>query len=338
MHRVLVFTLVVALSSIGIPLPAHAAEGEPPYPRALAFNGRPLSELLHARATGASVPVPALRQQADGNISGQVLDEYGQPFADRQVELQRPASAGRLRIVETTDTNGQFVYRRLGPGRHEVEVRTDGRVIATSGPIELSEGRMEVSGVTVALPPPPVPMPSSLPSASADTLLGGQPVRRAFGELQSLLEPGRDVIVRDEAGRKTRGRVSSISGDQVTIIQRRRPYPRFFRAASFEEHTFRAEAVSRIDVPDTPMEGALLGGAVGGIVLGLWARACKTGECIQGRALYAVLGTALSVSVGGWIDAVRNKAIYERPSQTPQVTVAPLLERDRKGVSARVSF
>ena len=35
----------------------------------LTFNGRPLSELLHGRAADAPFPLPALRQQADGQIN-----------------------------------------------------------------------------------------------------------------------------------------------------------------------------------------------------------------------------------------------------------------------------
>ena len=63
-RRIVVFTLVLALALIGIPLPAHAATGEEAPP--LTFHGRPLSELFHGRATGAPFPLPALRQQATG--------------------------------------------------------------------------------------------------------------------------------------------------------------------------------------------------------------------------------------------------------------------------------
>ena len=150
-RRIVVFTLVVALSSIGTPLPAYAATGEESPP--LTFNGRPLSELFHGRATGAPFPLPALLRQDDGQISGVVVDATGQPVADQRVELRQPSSEGPGRLIATTDTNGQFVYGRLGPGRYEVELRDEGRVIATSGPIELSEEAMRVSGVTVARRP-----------------------------------------------------------------------------------------------------------------------------------------------------------------------------------------
>ena len=145
MHRILVFTLVVTLSSIGIPFPAHAASGEESPP--LTFNGRPLSELLHARATGTPFPLPALRQQDDGQISGVLLDEDGQPLADRPVEL-----ASRLvpRLVTTTDANGAFSFTGLGPGRYQVRYRVDNAVVARSELIDLAAGAMQANGLTVA--------------------------------------------------------------------------------------------------------------------------------------------------------------------------------------------
>ena len=89
-RRIVTFALVVAVSFVGIPLPAHAATGEDA--PSLTFQGRPLSELLQGRATGAPFPPPALLQQADGQISGRFLDADGQPFADRRVELNMPIS------------------------------------------------------------------------------------------------------------------------------------------------------------------------------------------------------------------------------------------------------
>lgn len=322
LRRTLVFAILI-LSLIGIPLPAHAASGEESPP--LTFNGRPLSELLHGRATGAPFPLPALLQQGDGQISGVVVDASGQPVADQRVELRRPSSEGPLRLVATTDTNGQFVYGGLGPGRYEIELRDETRVLATSGPIELSEEAMRVSGVTVARPAPPQ---RRRRYGSADQLLGGQSVMESFDAVQSILDPGHEIIVRDEEGRATRGRVVSISANQL-VIER----PRFFFRR--EELAFTEGFVQKIEIVDSPANGTLLGAAPGFAFAlvgcrGEWAAACwffATGIFIGPGVL---LGQAIDNSI--------NAPIYERTSQTRRVTIAPVLGRGRKGVLAQVRF
>ena len=102
------------------------------------FQRRPLSELLQGRATGAPFPLPALLQQADGQISGRFLDADGQPFADRRVELNMPISEGRRRLPATTDANGAFSYAGLGPGYYEVVYRVGGKVRAKSGDVPVA--------------------------------------------------------------------------------------------------------------------------------------------------------------------------------------------------------
>ena len=63
-YRTVVFTLVLTLSVIGIPCPAHAATGEDaPF---LTFQGRPLSAWLQGRPTGALWARPILLTQDDG--------------------------------------------------------------------------------------------------------------------------------------------------------------------------------------------------------------------------------------------------------------------------------
>ncbi len=154
-RRVSAFTLVVTLVSLGVPVPANAS-GEQEQPSAqnsvLTLNGQPIRQFVsptgHSRdAVLFSGLTPA--QPSNGQISGVALDREGQPLAGQTVQLSRP-SRGRLNA--TTDAGGQFSFTGLGPGRYEVTVRVDGQVISTNGRVELSEGAMVVSGVTVAPP------------------------------------------------------------------------------------------------------------------------------------------------------------------------------------------
>ena len=64
--------------------------------------------------------------------------------------------------------------------------------------------------------PPPVPPPNR-PRVGVDQLLNGHPVTASFDELQAILDSGYEVVVTDDAGRVRRGRVASISRDQLVM-------------------------------------------------------------------------------------------------------------------------
>lgn len=302
--RGLALTLCIAVSVMGIPLPTSAAGNEEPAGACrLTVSVRPLSQsLTSATAVRGRYPLTAaLTQNSDGQINGVVMDATGQPVASQRVELSRPRSEGEGRIVATTDGAGQFIFSRLGPGRYEVELRENGRVIATSRPIELSAGAMRTSGVSVALPAPPPEPPPNRRRVSADRLLGDVPVSEAFNALQGFLAPGVEVIVTDEAGDKTRGWVSSISDEQMAVF--------FEERAAFSrrpaERIFAADSIARIDAPDSTWNGALIGAVVGvGLALAIYS-ARSEGCNVPGLCPGAVLGGAaalVSVGVGGVID------------------------------------
>ena len=66
---------------------------------------------------------------------------------------------------------------------------------------------------------------------------------------------------------KTRGRVVSISGEEVVVTRRRRFFG-FFRSP--EELVFGADSITRVDIVDSTRNGTLQGLAVGaGLSVGL---------------------------------------------------------------------
>ena len=72
----------------------------------------------------------------------------------------------------------------------------------------------------------------------------------------------------DEAGRKTRGRVSSIFGEEVVVTRRRRWFGSF---RSPEELVFGADSITRVDIVDSTWNGALIGAAIApALVYGIW--------------------------------------------------------------------
>lgn len=285
----------------------------------------------------------ALAQPLDGQISGVVVNPAGKPLADQRVELQRPSREGPGQVVATTDANGAFTYTRLRPGRYAVKVVVGGRVVATSGPLELSVETLQVANVTLALPAPPPALPPKRPRLSADRLLGGRPVPASLNELRAILDPGDEVVVRDAAGPKTRGRVSSISTDQVVIFQEAStPFLRRIRRP--QERAFRADVVTRVDIVDSTRNGTLIGAAAGvGIAFGIsrWEEsAVPDSSNLKGLAtvLFGGLSIVASSAAGHLLDLSINDPIYERPSQMRRVSFVPLLGRERIGLMARVHF
>jgi hypothetical protein len=301
----------------------------------------------------------AMAQELEGQISGVVLDAAGRPLADRRVELHRPSREGPGRLATTTDPSGRFTYARLRPGRYEVELVVEGRVVARSGPIELSGRALSVNDVTLTQPiRPPAWVRSErrvtpLRRVSAKDLLGAQGVATSFDALEAILEPGHQVVFAGpatsrlarlatalESGGLWSGRtvlVAGVSRDRLVLVRRR-----LFRT---QEIVLTEDAVSRIDIVDPTARGALLGAAVGGS-LGL-ALILQTRRDMRSRidcnlcplgymmgALLPVMGTGL----GAAIDRSITEPIYKRQPQTPRATLAPLFGRGAIGVSAHARF
>ena len=149
-RRTSALAVVVTLSVIGIPLPAHASEKPPP----LTLNGHPLLQLLNRAAAGDPLLLAGLLEQETGQIRGVGVDGEGQPLAHRTVRLKSFVRVGprrREQVVGTDTTNllGQFSFAGLAAGEYFVELLI-GDDIALSAPFTLTEGAMQVRGVSVS--------------------------------------------------------------------------------------------------------------------------------------------------------------------------------------------
>jgi hypothetical protein len=170
------------------------------------------------------------------------------------------------------------------------------------------------------------------PPVGADHLLKGQEPTDSFAALQPLLASGQEIVVTDDAGRVRRGRLASLSGDQLVIASPvaagvwEAMLPLYFpvdvglilKRGLFRsgDRAFAEGSVRRIDVVDSTRNGTLIGAAVGvGIVAGVfqWERG-RPDSTLKGVAtsLAFVVGLPVSMRIGHVLDRAINKPIYRR--------------------------
>ncbi len=115
LRRIFTVTLVVALVTMGVPIPANAS-GEQEQPSAqnsvLTLEGRPIRQFVstigHSRDPFSGL-TPA--QPSNGQISGVVLDQDGQLLTGHTVQLKSVSTLGRA----TGQPSGGRNHKRL-PG------------------------------------------------------------------------------------------------------------------------------------------------------------------------------------------------------------------------------
>ena len=165
--------------------------------------------------------------------------------------------------------------------------------------------------------------------------------RIPYDEVRLSCRPSYEVIVWDEAGRKTRGRVLLISSEEVVVMTE----PRYFRPfRSPQEHPFRANDVTRVEIVDSTWKGTLIGAArAPALVYGIYRwedSAVPDSNNMKGLATFVggSLSTMAAILIGRAIDLSINESIYAQPSRVTHITVAPLIGRDRGGLMVLVSF
>ncbi len=152
-----------------------------------------------------------------------------------------------------------------------------------------------------------------------------------FEALESVLARGDEVIVTDEAGRSTRGQISSLSSSELVLAA--------FKP--LEELAFTERSVRTIQIVDSRKDGALKGLAVaaGLVAVMAVADAHQPPSNLRGvRTLAAALVSPAVIILAVWIDGSENATIYERSAQAPRVTIGPGPGRGSIGVSGRIRF
>jgi hypothetical protein len=158
-------------------------------------------------------------------------------------------------------------------------------------------------------------------------------VSERFDALLPLLAPGGygyEVVVTNEGGDRTRGRITSISTGAITI-DTRTTLP-LFRRFTGREQTFVASSVRTIQIVDSVWNGFLLGAAASVGFVFMSAEFCSTSLCPW------VFLAATAPFLGEAIDLHVNSPIYQRPPRTSRIRIVPALGPNQAGILAAVCF
>jgi hypothetical protein len=159
-----------------------------------------------------------------------------------------------------------------------------------------------------------------------------QEVASTLEQLRVLVRPGDNLAVTDAAGQELRGKVFELSSTSLVMETRG------------QRHEFFGDDIRRITQPHHADlgTGARWGFGVGAS-FGVLMMATMYGEC-RGCATWAIAnavavgGVGASVGVGIAASITDQRVIYSRPSRPVKVAVAPLIDRERQGISVSLQF
>jgi hypothetical protein len=156
-------------------------------------------------------------------------------------------------------------------------------------------------------------VPFAAPARAEDT----------FDDLVRKIHQGQTVIVIDQQGGRTQGRVESVSATALVVNFGQR-------------QTFTPADVRQVKRPDRMWDGAIKGAAFG-IIPAVLVGALDCDDCVPGWM--AALAVGSGAGIGFAIDALCGpKTVFRGSSQPSRVTVAPIIGRDRRGVAASFRF
>ena len=128
-----------------------------------------------------------------------------------------------------------------------------------------------------------------------------QTVARSFEELQLILTVGQTVVVTDDSGRQTTGRLTDVSPSALAV-------------STPDTRTFAEGTVAEIRSPDSLSNGVLIGAAIGA-GLATWDYLIDPSE--PGNAAIFAVAIGLGTAIGAGIDALHKggKVLYVSPRQ-----------------------
>jgi hypothetical protein len=159
-----------------------------------------------------------------------------------------------------------------------------------------------------------------------------------FDALRLLVKDGNEVVVTDSNGRRTRGKVASVTSDSLHLALER---PKFLILREHSERTFTDTTVTTVTRTDSRWQGGVIGLLAGFVPVAV--RSCNSGdalECDYGVILGAPLAGLLGAGIGMLIDGSINRVVYRTtaPVRPLSITLSPLLNVNGTGASLKLRF
>jgi hypothetical protein len=161
----------------------------------------------------------------------------------------------------------------------------------------------------------------------------------SFDELRRVVRDGDEVAVVDTNGRRTRGKLLTVTTSSVELAT-----SRFWRWQKPRQQVFMAPAVTTVTHMDSPWEGVLIGFAAGFVPVTV--AACSRDDQSGGDCFVSIMlgGPAigfLGMAIGGLIDWKHSTTVYRRSTPTfgrASFTVSPLVGARMTGGSVSLRF
>ena len=165
-----------------------------------------------------------------------------------------------------------------------------------------------------------------------------EPVRD-FSQLDTRLKPGDTIWVTDAQGREVKGKIATLGVDRFTLDAG--------GLRTFTEADIRLVVERR---PDSVGNGALIGMAVGGGVVGIGCVVAvatdgssddEAGWCLFGAVAYAGIGAGIGAGIDAMIPGKR-LVVYRAPGSAgashARLSIAPVVTRRSKGLAVSFAF
>jgi hypothetical protein len=151
-----------------------------------------------------------------------------------------------------------------------------------------------------------------------------QTVARSFEELQPILKVGQTVVVTDDSGRQTKGRLTDLSPSALVVST---PIKR----------TFAEGTVAEIRFSDSLSNGMLIGAAIGA-GFATWDYLIDPSE--PGNAAIFAVAIGMGTAIGAGIDALHKggKVLYVSPQRMPGLEFSSVRAAPGFGIDLRIAL
>jgi len=169
------------------------------------------------------------------------------------------------------------------------------------------------------------------------TIGGAQIPAASFDELRAVLKDGDQVFLTDSDGRRTRGRLVTVTSSSLDLMVEE---SRFLFLTRRVPRTFSDTAVTRVARIDSQLNGALIGLAAGSLPVMSAGCAFDPDWCGY-YVLFSMPTGAAGMVIGALVDGMRNATVYRGGTPANRgatVSLSPLLTRRATGAFLNVRF